>query len=111
MNSIQGNVTGIQKLTGRDNYRDWKFAMKSYLELDDLWDAVLGTEEDAKKLVKAKSKINLSLDPTLYVHVEECETAKEAWDNLAAVFNDSGLTRRISLLKTLITTRLEKCEC
>jgi hypothetical protein len=82
MNTIQGNITGIQKLTSRESYRNWKFAMKSYLELDELWDAVLGTETDAKKLVKAKSKINLSLDPTLYVHVAECETAKEASDNL-----------------------------
>ncbi|KAG5871815.1 hypothetical protein JTB14_032990 [Gonioctena quinquepunctata] len=34
--------------------------------------------------------------------------AKKAWDNFAAAFQDSGLTRRVGLLRTLITVTLEK---
>ncbi|KAG5860727.1 hypothetical protein JTB14_016897 [Gonioctena quinquepunctata] len=39
---------------------------------------------------------------------QNTKDAKEAWDNLAAAFQDSGLTRRVGLLRTLITVTLEK---
>lgn len=44
-----------------------------------------------------------------YVHIQNATTAKEAWDNLKAAFEDSGLTRKVGLLRR-ITTRLENCE-
>ena len=45
----------IDKLTGRQNYSEWKFATKALLELDDLWNVVQGTETDEKKDEKALS--------------------------------------------------------
>lgn len=100
----------IPKLIGRENYSTWTFSVQSYLEHEDLWDCVIGTETDAKKLVKAKSKIVLLIDPINYVHVQNSKTAKEMWDTLKSVFEDSGLTRRVGLLRSLIMTRMENCD-
>ena len=105
----------IEKLTGRDNYATWSFAVKAYLELEDLWQCISaepstsGTAKtiDMKMDTKAKSKIILLVDPMLYVHIREATTAKEVWDNLSRAFEDSGLTRKVGLLKDLINTTLE----
>lgn len=86
--------------------------MQACHELDDLWGCVLGTAEyvaDARKVVRAKSKIMLSVGPVNFVHIQEAADAKEAWDRLKTAFEDSGLTRRFGLLRTLVTTSLENC--
>ena len=62
---------------------------------------------DAKKVTKARAKIILLIEPINFVHVQSAKTAKEAWNNLERAFEDSGLTRRVGLLRTLINTRLE----
>lgn len=103
----------IEKLKGRENYQDWRFALPTWLEYDDLWGCVIGTQQyvdDPRKVTKAKTRIILSLEPVNYVHVEECTTAKEVWEKLQAVFEDSGLTRKVNLLRTLVTTQLDKCK-
>ncbi|GBP32006.1 Retrovirus-related Pol polyprotein from transposon TNT 1-94 [Eumeta japonica] len=78
------NMTLIERLTGRDNFASWKFAVKTYLEHEDLWECVSGTGEDAS-------------------------SAKEVWEKLCKAFDDSGLTRRVGL-RDLITTTLENCQ-
>lgn len=103
-------IPSIQKLLGRENYTTWVFAVQSYLEHEDLWDCVNGAETDAKKLLKAKAKIVLLVDPINFVHIQNAESAKDMWDKLKTVFQDSGLTRKVGLLRTLITTRLENCD-
>lgn len=104
-------MTLIERLTGRDNFASWKFAVKTYLEHEDLWECVSGTGEvDPKKDVKAKSKIILLVDPINYVHVQDASSAKEVWKKLCKAFDDSGLTRRVGLLRDLITTTLENCQ-
>ena len=72
----------VEKLRGRENYDNWSFAVKTYLEHEELWDCVLGTETDAKKLNKAKAKIILLVDPINYVHIRSAKTVKEVWDAL-----------------------------
>lgn len=99
----------IERLKGRENFNTWRFAMETYLQHEDLWECVLGTELDATKITKARAKIILSVEPINYAHIEETKTAKETWDKLKEVFEDSGLTRKVNLLRTLITTRLENC--
>lgn len=32
------------------------------------------------------------------------------WDNLSAIFEDTGLTRKIGLIRTLVTTQLDSCD-
>ncbi|XP_046472611.1 uncharacterized protein [Neodiprion pinetum] len=100
----------IEKLSGRDNYNTWQFAVQTYLQHEELWECVTGEETDAKKIMKAKSKIILMIEPVNYVHIQNATTAKEVWDKLKAAFEDSGLTRRVELLRTLVTCRLENCE-
>lgn len=103
-------LLSIEKLSGRDNYATWSFAVKAYLQLEDLWECIepeSGKSVDAKKDIKAKSKLILLIDPIIYVHVREAQTSKEVWENLMRAFEDSGLTRKVGLLKDLINTTLE----
>lgn len=101
------NPFHFDRLVGRDNYASWKFAVQAYFELDDLWGCVTGTNTDQIKETKAKSKLILLLDPIIYVHVQNATTCKEVWESLEQAFDDSGLYRRVALLRDLITTTLE----
>ena len=88
-----------QKLKGRENYYTWKFAVQNFLEHEELGDAVLGIESNQKKITKPKTKLVLLIDPINFVHVQEATTAKRVWENLKNAFDDSGLTRHVSLLE------------
>jgi hypothetical protein len=106
MAESHGHVS-IVKLKGRENYSTWKIAIENLLQLDGLWKAVLGTEANEDKIIKAKAKIILSVEESIYVHISKASTAQEAWKNLQAAFEDSGLTRKVGLLRKIITTKLE----
>lgn len=84
--------------------------MENLLSLDGLWNSVLGTEINTEKIAKAKARIVLSMDEALYIHVAKVTTAEEAWKNLQKAFEDTGLTRKVGLLRKITTTRLENCE-
>ncbi|XP_062704663.1 uncharacterized protein LOC134286966 [Aedes albopictus] len=111
------SLPSIQLLQARDNWSTWRFAVQTFLELEDLWDAVKpgrnadGTfaEVDVMKDRRARGKIILLLDPVNYVHVKDVSTARETWSRLEAAFEDSGLTRKVGLLRKLISTTLENC--
>lgn len=106
-------MASIQKLKGRENYESWKFAVRAFLEIENLWGYIDGTSEetDDKKNkqndIVAKAKLILLVEPINYAHIQDAKTAKEVWDKLKNAFDDSGLLRRVGLLKTLITTTLE----
>lgn len=97
----------IDRLIGRDNYASWKFAVQAYFEPEEFWTCVTGTNIEPKKETKAKIQLILMLDPTHYVYVQSATTFKEVWENLEQAFDDSGLYRRVALLRDLITTTLE----
>lgn len=101
----------IEKLSGRENYNTWRFAVKTYLEHEELWNIVDpgSSEVDPKRDLKAKSKIILLVEPINYVHIENAKSAREVWTNLQNVFEDSGLSRKVGLLKDLINTTLDSC--
>lgn len=103
----------IEKLLGRENYTTWAFAVKNLLQHEDLWDTVQGKYPasgiDHKVDTKAKTKIILLVDKVNYVHIEDAETSKEVWDKLKSAFQDSGLTRRVGLLRQLITASFAAC--
>lgn len=101
----------VEKLKGVDDYNDWKFAMMTYLQHENLWEYVTeaATATDPAKNSKGKSKIILGVDRINYSHVRQATTAKEAWTNLEKAFEDSGLTRRVGLLRTLTSTKLNDC--
>lgn len=108
-------TTGLQieKLEGRENFASWKFAMQALLESEDLWGCIEEKPEyiaDSKKMSKAKAKIILSLDKRNYGHVQDTVTPKQTWDKLIKTFEDTGLTRKVGLLKSLTSARLNECK-
>lgn len=99
-------LTTIPKLQGRENYQEWSFAMENFLLLEGLNTCIKeDTTANATVSEKAKARIVLSIDPSLYVHVKEAKTAKEVWDRLKQLYEDTGFSRKISLLRHLISVR------
>lgn len=102
----------IDRLKGAENYHTWAFAMRGLFELDGLETCIVTSEKaiDDKIMKKAKGRLIIAIDPSLYVHIENCNSALEIWDTLQSLFESSGSSRRISLLRQLFQTRLEECE-
>jgi hypothetical protein len=61
---------------GRNNYGNWQFSVEMFLVAEDLWDLVTCNETYIKKNAKAKSKICLMVDETLYPIIRSSKTAK-----------------------------------
>lgn len=119
-----GKESTIEKLKGGDNYSTWAFAMTNYLawkkldkcikadatkENED--DAPIAEEKDADKLLTAKSMIVLCVETHIYVHIQQCETAIHIWSTLARMYEEKGLSRKISLLRSLISSKLDSENC
>uniref|UniRef100_A0A1Y1N677 DUF4219 domain-containing protein n=1 Tax=Photinus pyralis TaxID=7054 RepID=A0A1Y1N677_PHOPY len=100
-------LTSVPKLLGRENYDEWSFAVENVFVLEGLSKCMDGTEEDTTLNMKAKAKLILTIDPSLFPHVKEAKTAKEVWANLKKLYDDNGFMRKIGLLRTLISARLE----
>lgn len=109
------NEFDVKKLRGSENYHTWQFAMMNYLELNGLEKCIQGTQADPKvpletkadKLSQAKSRLALSVDESLFVHIRKAKTALEIWTTLQNLFEDNGLIRKIGLLRALISVRLD----
>lgn len=100
VNVSSGTLHNIDRLCG-ENYVNWKFAMKMVLQLEGLWQCVLGTETDKNKEARALARICLSIQPNLYQYVRDCDNAKDAWSKLADAFENKGLYRKVLLLRHL----------
>lgn len=103
------SFAAVEKLSGMEDYKTWKFAMTMLLKHEDLWDYVTDKviTKDPKKDERAMAKICLMVQPSLYVHVHTAKSAKEAWDNLAKTFENRGLVGRLSLLRKLFSVKFE----
>lgn len=106
------NDFDIEKLKGVENYHTWSFAVENYLAMNQLEDCIkvendVVIEKDSKKLTQAKARLVLSVDKTVYVHIRNCASALEIWNTLKKLYEDKGLMRKIGLLRTLISVRLE----
>lgn len=100
-------LANVPKLSGRDNYQDWSFAIENIFVLEGLSGCLSGAEKDAANIAKGKAKLILTIDPKLYMHVKDCGSAKSAWDTLKKLYEDKGVTRKIGLLRSLISMRQE----
>lgn len=105
-------LVSVPKLKGRDNYGEWVFAAENFLILEDMLHCIkqipgkiLETADDTK----TKAKLIMTIDSALYVHIKDVNTTLQLWNKLKALFDDSGFTRRISLLRNLISIRQENC--
>lgn len=106
-------LASVPKLKGRENYDVWTFAVENVLVLEGMLHCVkpvVGTEIKPEDDAKARAKLCLTIDPALYVHIKMTTTSKELWDKLKSLFDDSGFSRKISLLRHLISIRRENCE-
>lgn len=104
------NLFPLEKLRGVNDYHNWKFQMKMILVHEDLWECVEPSEttkHDEKRDMKALAKICLSVHSSAYPHVRNATGPKTAWKNLKKAFEDRGLSRRLSLLRSLFATKLE----
>lgn len=102
----------FEKLRGRENFDVWKRHAKSYLVIKGSWKIIeaglsdKSTETDCDQNQRALAEITLMIEPINFAHIATAETAKEAWDALLAAYEDSGLTRKVELLKTLVQLKL-----
>ncbi|CAG4970927.1 unnamed protein product [Colias eurytheme] len=109
-------LASVPKLRGRENYDDWCFAAQNLLVLEGMAASIqsqlksTATAEQKVEDAKAKAKLILSIDPSIYVHIKQAVTTYDLWTTLKKMFDDSGYTRKICLLRNLINIRLENCE-
>ncbi len=105
----------VKKLMGRENYDTWKVYAKSYLFINGLWKCTQSelsaeaTTAQKENDLKAWSELNLLVDETVLSYIIDTETAKHAWDNLKNAFEDSGLCRKVELLKQLVQLTVSNC--
>lgn len=106
-------ILQIEKLKGSENYHTWAFAVKNILILKG-YETFIETEtvaaDDESKKSACKAILCLSVEKHIYVHIQTCDTPKKTWNALKDLYEDKGLSRKISLLRNLISTRLEESE-
>ncbi|CAH2001960.1 unnamed protein product [Acanthoscelides obtectus] len=106
-------LANVPKLKGRENFEDWAFAIENLLVLEGAEQFIKqeGTDAEARLLdARTRAKLALTVDSSLFVHIKETKTTKELWTKLHSLFDDSGFSRRITLLRHLISLRLENYE-
>lgn len=91
----------IEKLDGHRNFSSWKFNMRMILILEGLWKCVLGEDTNPTRDQYALARICLGCTSTCQQYVQNSKTSKEAWESLCNVFEDSGLARKVHLLRQL----------
>eukprot|EP00795_Rhopilema_esculentum_P006130 gene6130-11520_t len=98
---------------GRSNYNEWKRHMRWFLMGEDLWGFVEGSEvkprgENVDANIMSKWRkgnqralyfIGTSLESELQVHIDNVESAKEAWKVIKDQFQRVSLMQRIRLRK------------
>ncbi len=85
----------IEKLKGISNFHTWKFAIKNLLEMNDLdkylTDEKVAAEDKLQK--KTKNILSLSVEPQIFVHIQNADTAVEFgknWENFMKIKDCQG---------------------
>lgn len=97
----------IERLRGRENFDVWKRQAKSFLVIKGCWKAVTESMPDTDLNEKALAEITLMIDPNNYGHIAAASTAKDAWTALINAYEDTGLTRKVELLKYLVNIKMQ----
>ncbi|MCO5585598.1 hypothetical protein L7F22_039533 [Adiantum nelumboides] len=89
-------------------FHTWQTCIKLMLMKKALWPITNGKEQKPRETVaaatwkerdnKAQAIIKLELDDTYIHHVDECETAKETWDQLDTLFGAQAKSSKFGLL-------------
>ncbi|KAG6471563.1 hypothetical protein ZIOFF_069007 [Zingiber officinale] len=98
-------VGGIKKLNNK-NYNTWATCMESYLQGQDLWEVVGGSEatqpaKDANGILrkwkikagKAMFALKITIEEEMLEHIRDAKTPKEVWDIFATLFSKKNDTR------------------
>lgn len=96
---------GLTELDGT-NYPAWKFKIKTALKRKGLWDFVQGTEAKASKYIKALALIGKLVNDSQIVYIQECITGINAWGNLSALYENSGVADKMHLMEELMTANM-----
>lgn len=110
------NNRAVKKLMGRENYDTWKVYAKSFLVIKGLWRCTEekladdASDKDKETDSKAWSEINLLVHEIVLSYIIDTSTAYEAWESLQTAFEDSGLCRKVELLKQLVQITLDECD-
>lgn len=110
------NNRAVKKLMGRQNYDTWKIYAKSFLVIQGLWNCTQenlpdeATDQEKEVDLKAWSEINLLVHESVLSYIIDTTTAREAWETLETAFEDSGLCRKVELLKQLVQLTLDGCD-
>lgn len=84
-------LAGVLKLLRRENYEEWAFVIENVFILNGLSKCLVENgEKDTNKLNKARAKLVLSIDPTLYVHVREASSVVELWKKLKNLYAEKS---------------------
>ena len=90
-----------------DNYATWETRMKFLLITKGLWTAVASDGEvDADTDQKALAFIGLCVKEHHLTTLKRCETAREAWQQLEAVYKAKSNARRLHLKKELTQLKM-----
>lgn len=101
----------FEKLKGRENFDTWKVAIKSYLVIKKLWQVIeeeIPPESSPVTNAQAISELTLSIENTLYNYIENSKSASVVWKNLLKAFDDSGVSRKVTILGQLVSIKLKQ---
>ena len=95
-------------ILNENNYNIWHPKCKQFLIFNDVWTAIIpGTsEEEILHGPRAKAIIMLNMDEFMSMHVHDCITAKEVWDELAQINKSNNAGRLFYLHKELNSIQL-----
>lgn len=125
-----GKEFDMEKLRGMDNFHNWSYVMKNFLALKGMADCIvhkpdtaangsvpaivhaadIAIEANAAKLSGAKAYLVLAVESQIHMHIQECETALGIWNLLHRLYEDKGLSRKATLLGSLLSNKLAECD-
>lgn len=112
-NTGMGTAWPTERLDGSNNYQSWNFSIRMLLMHENLWNITVtgkaeGVKAEEKSIMdqRALAKIGLSINKSLQPHIQNCKTAKEAYDILHKTYGATDLSSRISVLRQLCSVNL-----
>ena len=97
----------IVKLKGSINYEVWALRTKALLTKEGQIDTIFNISNDAKNL-KALSNIQLLIEDSPLLQIQEYTTAKEAWDALKNLYYARGFSSEFLICREFFNTSLNK---
>lgn len=76
------------------------------LKTDDKGQRVFA-ETSVEKLIACQALLSLSVEKNIQTHIKTCVTPLAVWNALKGLYVDKGLSRKIGILRQMISTRLE----